>query len=217
MKEKASSSVSIIGGADGPTSYFIVGGRQKKSVKQKMQKWIFDIRKRMAAGNIKAAPHSIREVEKYIIDVCGFMELNPDMAEYQREYIQMRASFVMIYAPELLGTIASYPELAGRDMEAIKKFEEQLELRQKAAENIPKELFDIDLHIFEKEEADLHIWLIVEGRYGYIGGSASGSKQKMKKYNKIYRDVYRYYGVAQEDIDQKTKRYEEVIKVLARR
>jgi hypothetical protein len=57
----------------------------------------------------------------------------------------------------------------------------------------------------------------VERKYGYIGGGASGSKKKMKKYEKLYRDIYRYYGVSQEDINQKTVRYETVIKILAGR
>ncbi|MDE7267603.1 MAG: TIGR03761 family integrating conjugative element protein, partial [Lachnospiraceae bacterium] len=125
-------------------------------------------------------------------------------------------SYVMLYAPELLGALASYPELEGEDAKDIKKFMEQIELRRKAAENIPQELFDIDLHIFEKKEADIQMRFIMESKYGYIGASASGgSKWKMKKYRKIYRSIYQYYGVTQEDIDRKTSRYKEVIKSLA--
>ena len=124
----------------------------------------------------------------------------------------------MLYSPELLGNLASYPELAGEDTKDIKKFMEEIELRQKAAENISPELFDIDLHIFEKKEADLQMRFIMEYKYGYIGSSASGgSKWKMKKHRKIYRSIYRYYGVTQEDIDKKTIRYEKVIKSLAMR
>ena len=38
----------------------------------------------------------------------------------------------------------------------------------------------------------------------------------MKSFNKIYRDVYRYYGVTQEDIDSGSRRYKELINTLAR-
>lgn len=38
MIEKSKSGVSIIGGADGPTSIFIAGKIQKKSLKVKIQK-----------------------------------------------------------------------------------------------------------------------------------------------------------------------------------
>ncbi len=120
-----------------------------------------------------------------------------------------------MYAPELLGTLASYPELAGEETNDMKNFMEQIELRREAAENIPLELFDIDLHIFEKEEADFRMRFIMESKYDYIGASTSGgSKLMVKKFRKIYRSIYRYYGVAQEDIDKKTRRYEEVIKCL---
>ena len=39
----------------------------------------------------------------------------------------------------------------------------------------------------------------------------------MKKFDKIFRKVYLYYGVTQEDIDNKTKRYIELVKTLSRR
>lgn len=218
MREKAASNVSIIGGSDGPTSYFLIGGKQKKTVKQKFQKCIYDIRKSMIERNIKATAHSIDEVGNYLKDVYGFVEINQNSDEFQTEYRQMRASYIMLHAPELLGDLASYPELAGEDTKDMKKFMEEIELRQKAAENIPPELFDIDLHIFEKKEADLQMRFTTESKYDYIGSSASGgSKWEMKKYRKIYRSIYRYYGVTQEDIDKKTIRYEKVIKSLAMR
>jgi hypothetical protein len=53
----------------------------------------------------------------------------------------------------------------------------------------------------------------LEANYEYIGGSASGSK--LKKFKEIEQNIYRYYGVAQEDIDNKTPRYESLVKTLA--
>lgn len=169
----------------------------------------------MVEMTIKATAHSIDEVGNYLKNVYGFVEINKNSDEFQTEYKNMRASYIMMYAPELLGTLASYPELAGEDTKDMKKLMEQIELRQKAAENIPLELFDIDLHIFEKEEADFHMRFIMEYKYDYIGASTSGgSKFMVKKFRKIYRSIYRYYGVTQEDIDKKTRRYEKVIKCL---
>ena len=215
MSEKVASNVSVTGKSDSSTSYFLIGGKQKKTVKQKFQKCIYDIRKRMIERNIKDTAHSIDEVGNYLKNVYGFVEINKNSDEFQTEYKNMRASYIMMYAPELLGTLASYPELAGEDTKDMKKLMEQIELRQKAAENIPLELFDIDLHIFEKEEADFHMRFIMEYKYDYIGASTSGgSKFMVKKFRKIYRSIYRYYGVTQEDIDKKTRRYEKVIKCL---
>ena len=47
----------------------------------------------------------------------------------------------------------------------------------------------------------------------FIGGSFSGpGKREKKQYEKMYHDVYRYYGVSMEDIANKTKRYEDVVR-----
>lgn len=78
-------------------------------------------------------------------------------------------------------------------------------------------MFDIDLHIYARDDADLQARIIIEKRFEYIGGSASGSKGSMKKFSKLYKKVYSYYGVTQKDMDQNTKRYEDVVKCLAMR
>jgi hypothetical protein len=202
---------------DGPTSVLVLNKRNKnKTVKQKIYKLKYNIRKLWVEKHIKAEPHSMDEVEKYIKNVYGFTEIEPDTDFYQNEYTQMRASFIMQYAQELLGEYASYPRLEGKDTKNMQRFMAQLELRQKAAENVPKEVFDIDLHIFEKNEGDLQMRLMVEAHYGYIGGSSSSSS-KTKRFDRIERNVYRYYGVTQEDIDNKTQRYEDLVKTLAER
>ena len=216
MSKKVASNVSVAGKSESSTSHFsVVASKQPITVKQKIQKCINDIRKSMVESSIKATAHSIDEVGNYIKNVYGFVEINKNSDEFQTQYKNMRASYIMMYAPELLGTLASYPELAGEETKDMKKFMEQIELRRKAAENIPLELFDIDLHIFEKEEADFQMRFIMEYKYDYIGASTSGgSKLMVKKFRKIYRSIYRYYGVTQEDIDKKTRRYENVIKCL---
>jgi hypothetical protein len=216
--KKAACSASIIGGADGPTSIWLAkGGKHHTTIKQKIYQLRFRIRKAWEERRIKANPHSMEEVENYIKDFCGFTEVKQHSCRYETEYREMRASLLMQYAPELLGELEPYPKLEGEDAKSVQKFMEQIELRQKAAENVPKEAFDIDLHIFEKNDADIQMQFSVERNYCYIGGGASGSKKKMKKYEKLYRDIYRYYGVSQEDIDHKTARYKDVIKTLAGR
>ena len=60
---------------------------------------------------------------------------------------------------------------------------------------------------------DMHI--IVEKKYAYIGGGSSGSKRIIKKFNRIYKEVYRYYGVTKEDMENKTKRYHDVVRTLS--
>ena len=215
---KAVSSASIIGGDDKPTAFFIVGKSDlKRTLKQNIQKFLYDVRKKRIVKSLKANPHSMEQVADYITEL-GFSEVDKSEPEYKTEYSQMRASFIIQYTPELLGDLAEAPKLENHEEETIKHFMEKIEQRQKAAEDIPPDIFDIDLHIYEKGDGNNQSRITVEKNYGYIGGSASGSKNGfMREFDKTFRKVYQYYGVTQKDIDNNTKRYIELVKTLARR
>ena len=218
-KNKKVGSISIIEGHDGPTSFFIAGRKNlKQTLKQNIQKFFYDAREQRIVKSLKANPHSMEQVADYIVTELGFSEVDRTETEYKTEYFQMRASFILQYKPELLGDLAEAPKLENHEEEAIKLFMEQIEQRQKAAEDIPPDIFDIDLHIYEKSDGNNQSRITVEKNYGYIGGSASGSKNGfMKEFDKTFRKVYLYYGVTQKDIDNSTKRYIELVKTLARR
>ena len=215
---KEVSSVSMIRD-DKPISVFLVGrNNSKQTPKQKIQKFLYDVRKKRIVKSLKANPHSMEQVADYIMNELGFLEVDKSEPEYKTEYSQMRASFIMQYKPELLGDLAEAPKLENHEEETIKLFMEQIEQRQKAAEDIPPDIFDIDLHMYKKDDVNNQSKIIVEKNYGYIGGSASGSKNGfMKEFDKTFRKVYQYYGVTQKDIDNNTKRYIELVKTLARR
>lgn len=215
---KAVSSVSILGKDDGPTSVFIVGRSNSKwTFKWNIHKFFYDVRKKRIVKSLKANPHSMEQVADYITEL-GFSEVDKSESEYKTEYSQMRASFIIQYKPELLGDLAEAPKLENHEEETIKHFMEKIEQRQKAAEDIPPDIFDIDLHIYEKGDGNNQSRITVEKNYGYIGGSASGSKNGfMREFDKTFRKVYQYYGVTQKDIDNNTKRYIELVKTLARR
>lgn len=154
VKDKSASSVNIIGGADGPTSFFLAR-KQKMPIKHKISRTIFRIRKAWIEKHIKAETHTMSELISYIKDKYGFKEMDHTAEEYQEQYAQMRHSFIMQYAPELLGKYAACPKLISRDEEGIKMFMEENELRQRAAESISQEVFDIDFHILSAESDDI--------------------------------------------------------------
>lgn len=196
MRKKKAHSVSIIGGADRPTCIFLTGGNgssgngSKRTLKQKIQIELFTLRKRHIAKSLKANPHTMEQVIEYAKNKWNYTAISKDSEEYNMRYVQMRAAFIIQHNPELLG-----------------KFKD-----------IPTELFDIDLCIMETNEAEFTSQLIFEKNYGYIGGSASGKSRKLtKKYHGIFRDVYQYYGVTQADIDNQTKRYDKLLRMLAAR
>lgn len=191
---KAVSSVSILGKDDGPTSVFIVGRSNSKwTFKWNIHNFFYDVRKKRIVKSLKANPHSMEQVADYITEL-GFWEVDKSEPEYKTEYSQMRASFIIQYKPELLGDLAEAPKLENHEEETIKHFMEKIEQRQKAAEDIPPDIFDIDLHIYEKGDGNNQSRITVEKNYGYIGGSASGSKNGfMREFDKTFRKLPVYF------------------------
>lgn len=78
-------------------------------------------------ATIKAKSHSIGEVMDYIVNVHGFAEIVND--EVRQEYEEMRASFILQYAPELLGEYATMPRLKSESKEDIQAHIKQFQIR----------------------------------------------------------------------------------------
>ena len=207
-----SSAVSVIGGADGPTSVFLLKRNQKLTLRQKFERWKNRIKKAHIEKTLKPGSHTLDEVMEYIVDKHGFTKVENDSYEYNH----MRAAYIMQDAPELLGDYSEMPKLKGESPEEIQLFMQQTEARTNKALEIPTEVYDIDFHKFQKNFADVNdnVHIIIEKTHSYIGGGASGSKRVIKKFRRICKDVYRYYGVTQEDIDNKSQRYTDVVREL---
>ena len=69
-----------------------------------------------------------------------------DFDSIRKEYAEMRASFIMQYASELLGEYATMPQLKSESIEDIKEHIKQIEVRKQKAMEIPITEFDIDFH-----------------------------------------------------------------------
>ena len=57
--------------------------------------------------------------------------------------------------------------------------------------------------------------IAIERNHAYIGGGASGSKAYIRKWNKIYKDAYLFYGVSAEDIRTESQRYKDLVQQLS--
>lgn len=206
-----------IGKPDGPTVYFLLGGKNHKpTLKQRFQKWRFEKKKACAAKKVKANPHTLDEVCDYIRTKLEFEELDQESKVYQHEYRELRAGFLMQHAPELLGEHRERPQLAGQSEEEIRKFMDAVDAQKQVALQVPKEDFDIDFRMFKKKLGDSEQHILIEKRYAYIGGGASGNTKTVNQFKKVFQAVHRYYGVTKEDIENKTRRYEDYLKQLAR-
>ena len=208
--------MSVIGKSDGPTAVTVIKRNSKLTWKQKLEKCKYKIKRAYVEHTIKAKGHSLDEVIDYIINKHGFVEIDNDEVRFERD--EMRASFIMQYAPELLGEYATMPRLKSESKEDIQAHIREFQERQQRAMEIPIEKFDIDVHKFQISFEDINdnMYIIVEKRFGYIGGGVSGDKKVMRRFHRIFKDVHRYYGVTAEDIKNKSKRYEQVIRALTR-
>ena len=209
-------STGIIRGADGPTAVSVIKRNSKLTLKQKIGRLKYNVKRAYVEATIKAKGHSIDEVMDYIVNVHGFAEIVND--EVHQEYEEMRASFILQYAPELLGEYATMPKLKSESKEDIQAHIKQFQVRQQMSREIPTTEFDIDFHKFQIAFDDINdnMYITIEKRFAYIGGGASGNKKEMRRFQRIFRDVHRYYGVTSEDIEKKSKRYEQVVRALTR-
>ena len=154
------------------------------------------------------------EVADYVVRELGYIEVSPSDETYQTEYSNMRASFLLQYRLELLGDLTEPQRPQQWDEKSVMEFMKQIEQRTEAARAVPKTEFDIDFHLYRKTGWDFEMSISIEKTYESFSGSASGSKRVMRRYGADFRKVYRYYGVSQEDIRQRTKRFEEVVRQL---
>ena len=82
MKEKSKNAISIIGGADGPTSIFIAGHSKKQPLKIESKIAYIDIREKKVEKTIVANPHSLSETVQYAKDKYELTETAPADREY---------------------------------------------------------------------------------------------------------------------------------------
>lgn len=215
--EKNASATSVIGKADGATSVCLIKRDAELTLKQKIQRFRYQIKRAHVERTLKPGAHTMDEVMEYLVNVHGFAEL--DKEEIKEEYEEMRASFLVQHAPELLGEYAKLPKLKSESREDLLAYVRQAQERTEKAKEIPATEFDIDFHRFQIsfDDSNDNIHFLIEKRFGYIGGGASGNKKILKRFHKLDKDIHRYYGVTEEDIRMKSQRYKDVVRALCRK
>lgn len=186
--------ITRIGSSDGPTAVFAAGKNNGKiSLKHRIQRFMTKCRRSHIEKTIKADAHTLDEVCEYIVSVLGYKEIGSDQAEYQEEYNELRASYILQYKPELLGDLAYIPDLAEHTDEAITEYLDKMKMRQEAAKGISAKVFDIDFHKFVKQNGDNEAHFIIEKSRNYIGGGASGNTKTVRRHNREYRNGRRLH------------------------
>lgn len=218
--KKQKNSCTVIGGADGPTSIFLLGKKTKQSlrirIKQTCMQRRYQRRRQKAIKTITADPHTLDEVITYLTEKYSAVELPADDRRYMRQRKECKASLIQKFSPELLGEswVVERPDVM--DENSVREFLQRVDALQEKAADISEELFPVDYHLYHFQykgfgEVDVEI----EKNHSFISISSSAQKRKLKLVNKAVNDIYLYYGVSEEDIAKKTERYSHLITVLA--
>ncbi|MDE7415786.1 MAG: sodium ion-translocating decarboxylase subunit beta [Lachnospiraceae bacterium] len=215
---KQAKAVTIIGGADGPTSVFIAGNTKKKSFKNRVRQLLYQYRRKRVEKRIYANPHTAQEVAAYAIEKYHAVEIPKTQENYIEQYASAKASLIHMHKPELLGGLDEIAHPDVFDEKSAKELYRQLQLRSDTAAKVPDSEMPMDFHIYEITIEDGHLEMAVDYVWDTIlGMSFSGDQKAMKKLNMISHDLHLYYGVSKEDIKNKTKRYSSLVTILSSR
>lgn len=213
--DKSVKNVSIIGGADGPTSIFIAGRTGKGPLKVRIKNWLYEQRRKRIAKCIRPNPHSLKQVTAFMKREYAAREMSKESRQYQDMKDGLREALIMQNRPELLKGLAEVvrpKEYTGETMEEMFR---QIERRREAASKITDDQFTMDFHVYEICIEGGRMEIEIDYLWDVLGMSYSGSKKAMRKLRQISRRLHLYYGVTEEDIRKESKRYSSLLTALA--
>lgn len=219
MKGKRAKAVSIIGGADGPTSVFITGKSKKTSFAEGMRQKRYWKKRARVEASIMAGARTLEEVIRYLKEAYGAVEMSKEAFSYVEQRKCLKESLILRYRPQLLREAAIIPDLEAVDEESFREWKRQFEFRSEAAEAVSEEQFPMDFHLYKVSacaglSGQGQIEFSIELNWNVLQCSFSGQKEDMEKLRNISKDVYSYYGVSREDIQNKTERYQSLVTIL---
>ncbi len=215
MKRKSNSNVSIIGGADGPTSVFLVGKSGKRSLKDRANSYFYQKKRSRVANKITPGAHSLEEVAEYIKAEYGAKEVPETAHQYIEQKKGLKESLIIQNRPDLLGDMAEIRPPEVMTEEAVKQMFKQIDDRSRFIEAIPDEEMPMDYYVFEIRVGKGRMNVDIDFKWDFLACSYSGNKKEMKKFRDICREIYIYYGVTENDIQNNTKRYSELLTTLS--
>ena len=207
LVKKIKNSVSIIGGADEPTSIFIAGRTRKTSLKMRIINSIYKYKRKKVEKKIVANTHTLEEVVQYARSSYGLIEITPTEREYIEQQKSLKEGLILQYKPEVLGEMADIPKPDLSSEESVREYFGKLEARSEAIAELPDSVISMDFHLYKIRIGDDYLHMEIDYIWDIFGISYSGNKKVMKQLKNISRDLYVYYGVSEDDIKNKTKRY----------
>lgn len=209
MNKKGTKAVSIIGGADGPTSIFIAGRTGRKPLKDRVRNYFYKCKRKRMEKKIHAGGHTLNEVISYANERFTVTEVSVEEKKYIEQRKYLKESLILKHRPELLDGIEDVKNPNEWNEDSIKEFLRQLEIRSERIAEIPDNQMPMDFHIYEIRMGNGYLEMEVDYMWDILGISYSGNQLK-----KIARELYIYYGVTEEDIRLKSERYSSLLTML---
>lgn len=212
--------VSIIGGADGPTSIFVVGRKEKNILKRIKITFLnrqYKRKRALAEKSIVPDAHTIEEAIQYIQHRYCAVEADCSYPYYQSRKQSMKYDLIRRHNPELLGEEKQIlPPADSNDQQAVSKWQQQIDAWfkecQEKTDAIPYEVFPTDYHLFIINKGNLgSLEVEMDTLHPTLSISYSGDHKIMQP---ILKDIYLYFGVSKEDIDRRTERYTSLLSAL---
>lgn len=215
---KAAKSVSIIGGSDGPTSVFLVGNKYKeKNLFKRLENTVrmkrHQHRLAKARKSIRPGAHTLSETICYIKEHYGMVEADSTYPFYEENIRNMRFSLIQREQIDLLPKLPELKEFQDKEMVGLwqKEFDEWQKQSEAIVEKVPQEILNMDYHLFVLDKGEAGSMQVeTEMNRGLIAMQYSG-----RGFDPILKDIYLYYGVSEEDILNKTERYQNLVSTLA--
>lgn len=99
--------------------------------------------------------------------------------------------------------------------ESVREYFRKIEDRSKRIAEMPDHVIPMNFHLYEIRIDKDSLEIAIEYNWNIFGISYSGKRKVMKQFKKISKDLYRYYGVSEDDIKRKTERYSSLIMALS--
>ena len=215
MKGKSKSGVSIIGGADGPTSIFIAGRAQKRPLKVRIRSILYRFKRKIAEKKVVAGEHTLDELVQYAKNSYNLIETNSSERKYIEQQNNLKESLILQHKPEILGEMKDIPKPNIYNEKSIREYLCKIEARREMIAEMPDNVIPMNFHLYEIRIGDDSLEMNIDYIWNILAISYSGNKKVMKQFQKISKDLYIFYGVSEDDIKKKTERYLSLVTALS--
>lgn len=205
MKGKSKSGVSIIGGADGPTSIFIAGRAQKRPLKVRIRSILYRFKRKIAEKKVVAGEHTLDELVQYAKNSYNLIETNSSERKYIEQQNNLKESLILQHKPEILGEMKDIPKPNIYNEKSIREYLCKIEARREMIAEMPDNVIPMKFHLYEIRIGDDSLEMDIDYIWNIFAISYSGNKKVMKQFQKISKDLYIFYGVSEDDIKKKQK------------